>query len=358
MPSLGYRTFNPGNVSLPIPGWSGGGFVDAGGNQAGHGTFSSFDQGIAALNQRLQVFQDRGFMSIQDIGLSGKYEVPATASWGQDVSNFSGLSLTAPLNLNDPVQQALVDFGISAHESQLSTANIALGYSPGQSAADTRSDISQDYAPGGNPPADISGTTSDIPTPSPRPSDIGSGSLNSITTMTPDQAAANDPGSTAAATPGDTTGPYSPQATGGLPGPFGAILGGGTPNVAAAQTGFTPGQVQAQAKTPASTEGQIAQAKATEDEAKSVAKAADTEAKATNALAKQQAQTGQQASDTAAQDTKTSTGSNADIANTALGTFRDITQRSFIAIFGFILLAGGVYYFSRQSGSSYAPAAA
>jgi hypothetical protein len=155
----------------------------------------------------------------------------------------------------------------------------------------------------------------------------------------------------------DFTGnPYAPQATEGLPGPFGAILGGSAPDVSPATTNFTTATVQAQARTPASTEGQVAQAKAEEDLAKSTGKAADTEAKAEQQLAQQQARTGQQASETAAQDTRSQLASNADIANTALGTFRDVTQRTFIAIFGFILLAGGVYYFSKQSGSSHAPA--
>jgi hypothetical protein len=143
-------------------------------------------------------------------------------------------------------------------------------------------------------------------------------------------------------------GAYSSKATEGLPGPFGAILGGGQSfNLQSATSDFQGTTPQAQAKTPASTEGQVAQAKATEDEAKSVAKAAETGAKAIGQLAKQQAGTGQQASTTAAQDTKSVVDTEKNIASTTLGDLKDLTQRTFIAFFGLILLAGAVYYFSK-----------
>jgi hypothetical protein len=148
-------------------------------------------------------------------------------------------------------------------------------------------------------------------------------------------------------------GAYSPQATEGLPGPLQSILGGGQSfNLMAPTSDFQGQAPSAQAKTPASTEGQVAEAKATEDEAKSVAKAAETGAKAIGQLAKQQAGTGQQASTTAAQDTASTVATDKSIAQNVLDTSKDLTQRFFIAFFGLILLAGAVYYFSKSGASS------
>lgn len=87
------RHNNPGNVSLPIRGWTGGGSIVGIQGQPGYAHFPDMATGAAALQHRLSTRIDDGYNTIRKLN-------PIYAedpNWKNGVSRFSGIGLDEPL---------------------------------------------------------------------------------------------------------------------------------------------------------------------------------------------------------------------------------------------------------------------
>jgi hypothetical protein len=91
---------NPGDVSLPIEGWTGPGIIVGIDGQPGYAEFPTMQTGYAALLQRIVSYIAEGRTTISAIG-----EVYATdQSWAVSVSELSGIPLETMLDPEDSAQ--------------------------------------------------------------------------------------------------------------------------------------------------------------------------------------------------------------------------------------------------------------
>jgi|SRR5271166_6788889 len=124
------RYNNPGNVSLPIKGWSGAGFIVGISGQPGYARFPSPDVGFSALRLQLTNRINQGLNSISRIGLSGLYENPPTQSWVDNVARYSGLSADETIDPSDNATMLKLQTGICRQETGLSLAQLGVGGAP------------------------------------------------------------------------------------------------------------------------------------------------------------------------------------------------------------------------------------
>lgn len=114
------RFNNPGNVSLPIAGWSGGGTIVGIAGQSGYASFPDMATGAAALQQRLTTYIERGYDTIA--GMNSVYA--QDPNWKNGVSSASGIGLNTTLDPNNPTQMAALTSGIIKQETGLSVSTI------------------------------------------------------------------------------------------------------------------------------------------------------------------------------------------------------------------------------------------
>src|SRR5271166_4431379 len=124
------RYNNPGNVSLPIKGWSGAGFIVGISGQPGYAQFPTPDVGFSALRLQLTNRINQGLNSISRIGLSGLYENPPTQSWVDNVARYSGLSADETIDPSDNATMLKLQTGICRQETGLSLAALGVGGAP------------------------------------------------------------------------------------------------------------------------------------------------------------------------------------------------------------------------------------
>lgn len=98
------RHNNPGNVSLPITGWTGLGRIVGLPDQPGYAEFATMSDGYAAFLLRLSLFIRDGKNTIRTIGAL----YAADPHWPAAVSALSGINLDAVLTESDtPIMQML-----------------------------------------------------------------------------------------------------------------------------------------------------------------------------------------------------------------------------------------------------------
>lgn len=108
------RHNNPGDVSLPIKGWHGGGKIVGVTGQPGYADFATMAIGFEAMKQRLRDYiLDKHRNTIKLIG-----QIYATdPHWGVAVASYSGIGLTEPLVAADGDQMAKLAQGIIRQET-------------------------------------------------------------------------------------------------------------------------------------------------------------------------------------------------------------------------------------------------
>jgi len=98
--ALGNRANNPGNVSLPIKGWTGGGAIIGAPGQPGYAQFPDFATGVSAWSVRLDTYAQRpGGDTIR--GLNDTIGYATDPNWKNNVSAGSGLGLDTPLDTSN-----------------------------------------------------------------------------------------------------------------------------------------------------------------------------------------------------------------------------------------------------------------
>ncbi len=81
------RYNNPGDVSLPIEGWHGGGEIVGVRGQPGYARFPTMAIGFEAFKQRLRTYIERGWNTINRMGP----HYATDPKWAAGVARFSGL---------------------------------------------------------------------------------------------------------------------------------------------------------------------------------------------------------------------------------------------------------------------------
>jgi hypothetical protein len=123
------RYNNPGNISLPITGWTGGHIVGLP-DQPGYAAFPSMDIGYQAFKYRLGLFISGGRNTIRLIG--ARYA--ADPHWPVAVAALAGLGIDAPLDLNDAAQMDKLAVAIIKQETGMSLAQLIAGAIPSPAA--------------------------------------------------------------------------------------------------------------------------------------------------------------------------------------------------------------------------------
>ena len=134
------RYNNPGNVSLPIQGWTGGGNIVGITGQRGYAQFPDMQTGYLAMQQRLTNYIDvKGLSTIAD--LNTRYA--EDQNWQNAVSRFSGIDRTTSLDTSNTAQMNALTYGIIRQETGRNPSDI-LGFDP------RSGNISGQFADGGN----------------------------------------------------------------------------------------------------------------------------------------------------------------------------------------------------------------
>lgn len=113
------RHNNPGNVSLPIQGWHGGGRIVGLQGQPGYAEFPTMEIGFEAFKQRLRTYIERGWNTIDKIGR----HYAADPHWPKAVAKLSGLHETYVIGPHDLVALAR---GIIKQETGMSLEELGL----------------------------------------------------------------------------------------------------------------------------------------------------------------------------------------------------------------------------------------
>lgn len=107
------RYNNPGDVSLPIRGWTGGGKIVGLRGQPGYAQFPSMEIGYQAFLCRLQTYIDEGRNTIRKIGA-----IYATdPNWPKDIAQIAGLPIGVTLDPDDETQMQLLASAIIRQET-------------------------------------------------------------------------------------------------------------------------------------------------------------------------------------------------------------------------------------------------
>lgn len=133
---IGNRENNPGNVSLPIKGWTGGGTIIGAPGQPGYASFPDFSTGVAAWSQRLDTYAQRpGGNTIR--GLNDTIGYATDPNWKNNVAAGSGLGLDTPLDSSNRgalmvgIAKAEGNWGsMSTDQRELLTNAGSTGYRP------------------------------------------------------------------------------------------------------------------------------------------------------------------------------------------------------------------------------------
>lgn len=113
------RFNNPGDVSLPIRGWTGPGDVVGLRGQPGYAKFPTMQIGFEAFQQRIRSYIDEGRNTIRRIGA-----VYATdPDWPRDVSRLSNIPIGAFLDADDAEQMRELAAAIIRQETGMSLAH-------------------------------------------------------------------------------------------------------------------------------------------------------------------------------------------------------------------------------------------
>lgn len=120
IPAVRYN--NPGDVSLPILGWSGPGKIVGIKGQRGYAEFPSMQVGFEAFQQRIRAYIAEGRTTLQKIG-----EVYATdPSWTRSVAEISKISLDLILNPKSATQMTALAAAIIRQETGLTAAELGI----------------------------------------------------------------------------------------------------------------------------------------------------------------------------------------------------------------------------------------
>jgi hypothetical protein len=107
------RHNNPGDVSLPIKGWTGPGKIVGVEGQPGYAEFPTMEIGFQAFQQRIRSYIEEGRTTIALIG-----KVYATdPHWPAAVAKISGIPLSAHLNPADAEQMSALAAAIIRQET-------------------------------------------------------------------------------------------------------------------------------------------------------------------------------------------------------------------------------------------------
>lgn len=115
------RYNNPGDVSLPISGWTGGGKIVGIPGQVGYAEFPTMQVGFEAFQQRLRSYITQGRNTICKIGA-----VYATdPHWPVAVAGLAKLPLDAALDPKNTAQMAALASAIVRQETGMTYAELA-----------------------------------------------------------------------------------------------------------------------------------------------------------------------------------------------------------------------------------------
>lgn len=117
------RFNNPGDVSLPIRGWSGPGEIVGLRGQPGYAKFPTMQSGFEAFQQRIRSYIEEGRNTIRRIGTV--YAIDP--EWSRDISRLSHIPIGAFLDADDSEQMRELAAAIIRQETGMSMAalNIA-----------------------------------------------------------------------------------------------------------------------------------------------------------------------------------------------------------------------------------------
>lgn len=115
------RYNNPGDVSLPIKGWHGGGKIVGIKGQPGYGQFPSMEIGFEAFKQRLRTYIERGWNSINKMAP----HYAEDPKWAKGVAKNSGLHPDHVIAGSDDL--AHLAAGIIKQETGLTLAELGIG---------------------------------------------------------------------------------------------------------------------------------------------------------------------------------------------------------------------------------------
>lgn len=107
------RHNNPGDVSLPIQGWHGGGKIVGAQGQPGYGDFPTMAIGFEAFKQRLRTYIARGW---DTIALMAPHYA-TDPNWRNGVARYSSLGLNERLDATNGDQMGELAAGIIRQET-------------------------------------------------------------------------------------------------------------------------------------------------------------------------------------------------------------------------------------------------
>ena|SRR6202035_4659441 len=155
MTALGIRSNNPGNVSLPIQGWTGGGTIIGAPGQPGYASFPDMATGWAAFGQRMTNYIDtKGLTTIAQLN-----SVYATdQNWKNGVSAYSGIGLNTPLDTSNAAQMNALKTGILSQELGPANAQSVLSQVGSSGGAGAPGPLTNNPTPGqGIQPGSVGG---------------------------------------------------------------------------------------------------------------------------------------------------------------------------------------------------------
>lgn len=130
--TLAERYNNPGNVSLPIKGWTGGGSIVGASGQSGYASFPDMETGYAALQQRINDYiTTKGYTTIRQIGSVYAEDL----NWGNAVARISGIGKDTPLDPSNTAQMSALLGGIIRQETGKDATALGLDTSTGLGTA-------------------------------------------------------------------------------------------------------------------------------------------------------------------------------------------------------------------------------
>lgn len=115
------RHNNPGDVSLPIKGWHGGGRIVGVQGQPGYAEFPTMHVGFEAFKQRIRAYVERGDNTIRKIS---RIPYATDPKWFAAIVKLSGVGADEVLNTS--AELALVCAAIIKQESGKSLAQLGL----------------------------------------------------------------------------------------------------------------------------------------------------------------------------------------------------------------------------------------
>lgn len=116
------RFKNPGDVSLPIKGWTGPGHIVGLPGQSGYAEFPTMQIGFEAFQQRIRADIEDGRNTIRKIG----FAYAADPQWPKDVAEIARIPIGAVLDLNDQKQMKALAAAIIKQETGHTLASLGI----------------------------------------------------------------------------------------------------------------------------------------------------------------------------------------------------------------------------------------